>query len=515
MNSISRRWSAFTVWVWTHAAERPRTLLASVTALVTAALVMAPTESAEAAPMGGGCGIIPDVVCSGGHAVVKGVGNGLKKIPGVGTVIDMAEGAYHTIDSLSPSNFLDTWAQGLCHAVIFTMTFIESTAEQLGKPAFDQGWWRAQYAVSFGLGLILLAFLLPVVTAKIGGPEGSVSGVELLRQSGWRMVFVVPACAFAPAFMYALEQLGTALTKSFASSASVEAKGAVGSLLNAMETEAGDGWGAFGGTVMCIVLMLFILLAGVVLVIEMAVANWGMMLCGLLVPLALVAAVYPPWSHILKRVIGIICGLMFLPVVIFFFFWTVWSAFNANVNGQGGSNSTVTMMIYLLVSLMMLDAFPLVAVWLIGIVAPGTEQMDPSVRGLAPQPTMGDVYENMFEKPLSSSWDGAAQQGDEGDSGGRSDFGSEGSDASGDTGSGDSDSGGGHDDAGQDTGDTGDPGTSGGGGGGGGEPSGGSGGGEPSGGVGAAGGTGGSGGSSGEGGGEAAGGEAAEAAVVV
>lgn len=441
MNAVRRRWSALAVWVWVRISERPRTLLASVVGLVTLALVMAPAEPATAAPMGCGGGVT-GLVCSGAH----GIGHVAKKIPGVGKVVNTAEGAYKTVDALSPNNFLDTWAQGLCHAVIFTLTFIETTAEELGKPAFDQKWWQTQYAVSFGLALILLAFLLPVVTARIGGPEGSVSGIELLRQSGWRMIFVVPACAFAPAFMYSVEQLGAALTKSFATSASVQANGAVGSLLKTLETKAGNGWGDFGGTVMCIVLMLFILMAGVVLLIEVAVANWGMMLCGLLVPLGLVAAVYPPWSHILKRIIGIILGLMFLPVVIFFFFWTIWSAFNANVNGQGGSNSTVTMMIYLLVALMMLDAFPLVAVWLIGIVAPGTEQMDPSVRGLAPQPTTGEVYENTFEKPMSGSWDGAAQQGEGGGSGGYSNGGDD-SGASSDGGSSDTgtESGGGGD----------------------------------------------------------------------
>ncbi|MFI9041642.1 hypothetical protein [Streptomyces sp. NPDC053726] len=401
---------------------------------MTLALVVAPARVAAAAPetCGGG---LTGIVCSGAH----GLANGAKKIPGVGGLIEKAEGAYKTVDALSPSNFLDSWAQGLSHAVIFTLTFIQSTADQLGKPAFDQKWWQAQYAVSFGLALFLLAFLLPVVTARIGGPEGSVGGIELLRKSGWRLIFVVQACAFAPALMYSLEQLAAALTKTFATSSAVEAKGAVGGLLKALEEKAGNGWGDFGGTVMCIVLMLGILIAGVILLIEVAISNWGVMLCGLLVPLGLIAAVYPPWARILKRIMGIIVGLMFLPPVIFFFFWTIWSAFNVNVNGQGGSNSTVTMMIYLLVALLMLDAFPLVAVWLMSIVAPGTEQMDPSVRGLAPQPTMGEVSSNTFEKPLMGgepTWDGAAQGGDGG--GGSGDTGDSDSGDNGDSGDGDS-----------------------------------------------------------------------------
>lgn len=434
MTAIRLQWNAFVLRAWSRMAERSEMLLRTAVVVATLALVGVPIGPALAAPQSCGGGL-SGLVCSGGHGLVEG----LKKVPGLGDLIDTANGAYNTVDSLTPENFLDSWAQGLCHAVIFTLTFIESTAEELGKPAFNQQWWQAQYAVSFGLALTFLAFLLPVVTARIGGPEGSVSAVELLRRSGWRMIFVVPACAFAPAFMYAVEQLASALTKSFATSAAVQANGAVGGLLKAIQDEAGNDWADFGGTVMCIVLMLAILIAGVLLVIEMSVANWGVMLCGLLVPLGLVAAVYPPWSHILRRIIGIILGMMFLPAVIFFFFWTVWSAFNANVNGQGGSNSTITMIIYLLVALTMIDAFPLVAVWLLSIVAPGTEQMDQNVRSLAPQPTWGEVYSNVFEKHVNTTWDGGAPQG-----GGDDDSGNDQGDGFGDGGG--DDSGGGFDD---------------------------------------------------------------------
>lgn len=417
LRSLPARWSVLANVLVVRASQRPRSLFAAVLGLVTFALVLAPSEPASAAPptCGGG---VTGAVCNGAHDL----GHLAKKIPGVGGVVDTAEGAYKTVDALSPSNFLDTWAQGLCHAVIFTLTFIESTAEKLGKPAFDQSWWRTQYAVSFGLAMILLAFLLPVVTARVGGSEGSVSGVELLRKSGWRFIFVVPACAFAPAFLYLVQQVASELTKSFATSGAVQANGAVGGLLKLLEKKAGNGWGDFGGTIMAIFFFIFILIAGFILLIEVAVANWGIMLCGLLVPLGLVASVYPPWAPILKRIMGILIGLMFLPVAIFFFWWTVWSGFNSNVTGQGGSNSTTTMLLFLLVSLLAIDISPLIAVWLLSIVAPGTEQMDPSVRGMAPQPAMGEVFNNVFEKPLSGmngspTWNGAAQD----DSGGGND----------------------------------------------------------------------------------------------
>ena len=407
--------SAGLSWLAVRASMRPRRTFAGVLGFVTLALVMTPAAPAAAAP-DDGCGTgIGGLICTGGKKFLGAA----KSIPGVGSLVSAADSATKAVDALNPQNFLDSWAQGLCHAVIFVLTFIESTAEKLGTPAFDQKWWADQYAVSFGLSLILLAFLLAVVTAKIGGPEGSVSGVELLRQSGWRLLFVVPACALGPAVLYSLQQVASELTKTFSTQAAVQANGAVGGLLKVIQDTAGKGgWSDMGGTVMVIVLMALILCFGVVLLVEVAISNWGLMMCGLLVPLALVSAVYPPWARILRRLCGIILGMMFLPVVIFFFFWTVWSGFNDNINAQGGSNSTVTMLLFLLVSLIMIDIFPIVAVWLLGVVAPDTEQMDAEVRAAAPQPTPGDVYSGSFSKLEPRSWNGG-NEGGEGSGGGQ------------------------------------------------------------------------------------------------
>ena len=383
--------------LWGRANRCPRSALAILAGLVALALTWMSSAPAAAAP-GDSCGGgISGTVCSIGN----GLADAAQNLPGVGTLkglYDTASKATNAVDTLNPQNFLDSWAQGLCHAVIFVLTFIEATAEKLGEPAFNQQWWASQYAVSFGLALIVLAFLLAVVTARIGGSEGSVSGVELLRQSGWRFIFVVPACALAPACMYSVQQVADALTKSFATRATIEGNGAVGALLKLLDEKAGNGWGDFGGTVMVIALLVPVLCCGVVLLVEVAVSNWGLMVCGLLVPLALVSAVYPPWTRVLRRLCGLIIGLMFLPTAIFFFFWMVWSGFNANAAQQGGSNSSVTMLVFLLVSLIAIDAFPVLAVWLLGVVAPGAEQMDAGARTALPSPNPGDVYSGDFQK---------------------------------------------------------------------------------------------------------------------
>ena len=468
-------------------AMRPRRAFAGLAVLVLGVMALTPATPAAA---DSGCG--PSWIswaCSIGGTIL---------FPGLGTLVSTSDSAMKTVDALSPTNILDTWDQGLCHAVIFVLTFIESSAEKIGTPAFNQAWWADQYAVTFGLSLVILAFMLLIVTAKIGGGSGSsVSGVELLRQGGTRLVFVVPACAFAPALMYSVQQLAAGLTKDFATQAAVQANGAVGSFLEMMEKDAGHGWAGFGGSVMVMVLMIPILCCGAVLLVEMAVANWGMMICGLLVPLVVVAAVYPPWARALRRLVGIIVGLMFMPVVVFFFFWTVWSSMNGLFQ-KNSSNSPVTICVFLLVSLFMIDIFPVVCVWLLSIVAPSAETMPGDVRAGAPNPSPGDVYDGSFDKLYKGGGSGSegtegadGDGGDDGDEGEDGDDGDEGAPESSD----ESSKGGGGDDGGDshaprapggDLGSgSGDGGDDGGGGGGGGMPGGGGGGGGGEGGGGA------------------------------
>ncbi|MFF1792829.1 hypothetical protein ACFVXQ_01060 [Kitasatospora sp. NPDC058263] len=393
-------------------AVRPRRAFAVLTVLVVAVMSAAPATPAVADDNDCGPSWI-SWTCSVGGAIIDEA----KNLPGIGGVIKDAESATKAIDALTPANLLDTWAQGLCHAVIFVLTFIQSTAEKLAAPAYTQQWWLDQYAVTFGLSLIFLAFMLLMITARIGGGQGStVSGIELMRRSGVRLVFVVPGCALAPALMYSLQGLASELSKTFSTQAAVQANGAVGSFLSMIQKHAGNGWTDFGGTLMVIVLMIPILILGIVLLIEIAVSSWGLMICGLLVPLVAVAAVYPPWAQSLRRLAGIIAGMMFMPAVVFFFFWTVWSAVNSLFKDDA-SNSPVTICLFLLVSVFMIDIFPIVCIWLLSIVAPAAEQMPGDVRAGAPNPSPGDIYDGSVDKMFKGGGKGGGgSDGEDGDS---------------------------------------------------------------------------------------------------
>lgn len=381
-----------TLRIGTALAVRPRRFVGLVFVLVALTVLMTPTAPAVAdGKCGGG---FSGALCEGAHSV------------GLGGLWDTADSTVKTINALSPQNFLDTWAQGLCSAVVFILAFIEATAEKLATPAYDQQWWADQYAVSFGLSLVVFAFLLLLVTAKISGSETPVSGVELLRQAGVRIPFVVPAIVAGPAVLYSVQQLAAELTKAFALESEKDGHGAIGALMKYLKAHAGN-WGTFGGTIMVIFMMFFVLLTAIVLLIEVSVANWGLTMASLIVPFAIVAAAYPPWGRILKRLCVLIGTLMFTPVFTFFFFWTVWSAFNSLLTSPDSSNSGFSMVLFLLISLIMIDAFPLVAVWLLGLATPDSETMDADVKAMAPTPTGGEVYSKLFDRQFSQGSPGA------------------------------------------------------------------------------------------------------------
>ncbi len=397
---------------------RPRLTLGLLFALVTLAVLLTPAAPAQA-----------DVKCPPGFSgIMCKVG---KHIPGVesvaegvGGLVGKSAAATKAINDVSDGNFLNTWAKGMAGAVTFLLTFIETTAEKLTEPAFGQDWWISQYAVSFALALIMLAFMLVLISARMSTAGQSVSSIELLRQSGARLIFVVPAIAAGPGVLYSVQQLAGDLTKSFATEATKQGHGVVGDLLTLFQKKAGD-WGTFGGVVLTIFMLFLISLAAVVLLAEIAISQWGVMLAGLLVPLALMAGAYPPWGRVLRGLATVILTLMFMPVFTFMFFWAVWSALGSATSGNHAENSGFTLLLFLLVSMAMLDAFPLVAFWMMRLLMPDSKGMDDDVRGIAPQPTMGSVYPDALDKLVERRGGGATGASD-GDGDGEADSGAPG-----------------------------------------------------------------------------------------
>ncbi|GAA3862193.1 hypothetical protein GCM10022227_19400 [Streptomyces sedi] len=309
---------------------------------------------------------------------------------------DKAEAAADALGDVVPDDFIEAWVTGMAESTVSLLTHIQAVGERVTRPAFDQDWWVSQYATSFGLSLVLLGFLLVWITGRLAAAGSSATGMDLLRQSGWRLVLVVPLISVGPLLLLELQLASAELARGFADEGVGHAGSAVERLMDLIVEKAGD-WGVFGGTVLALLLFLCILCLGLVTLIEMAIAQWGLHLAGLLVPLVLVAWVYPPWSAALRRLAGLIGGLMLLPGFIYFFFHTIWAAFDAML-ADHPEDDGLTILLFLLVGLLMIDAFPMVAMWLMSLAVPGGTGMDPELRGTVTHPSAGEMVAGFAER---------------------------------------------------------------------------------------------------------------------
>ncbi|ARQ69172.1 hypothetical protein [Streptomyces marincola] len=328
----------------------------------------------------------------------------LNGLPGVSSVYGYlgdvhrakADAVADVLGDVVPDNFVEEWVNGMAESTVGLLSYIQVLGERVTRPAFDQEWWTSQYAVSFGLSMLLLAVLLVWITARFAAAGSSATAADLLRQSGWRVVFVVPLISAGPLLLLELQLAANAVARSFADRGTGHAHSAVERLMDLIIEQAGD-WGVFGGTVLALLLFLCILCLGLVTLIELAVAQWGLYLASLLVPLVLVAWVYPPWSAALRRLASLLGGLLLLPAFVYFFFHTIWSAFDS-VMADRPDDDGLVVLLFLLVGLLMIDAFPVVVMWLMSLATPPGGAMDPAVRGAFAHASAGEMVENVVER---------------------------------------------------------------------------------------------------------------------
>ncbi|UCM87992.1 hypothetical protein [Streptomyces marincola] len=374
-----------------------------------------PAGAARGAAIGTLLAVLLALTCAGaaagsekdeceGALLGKAACSALNDIPGVSSVygylgdvhrskVDAVTGA---LADVVPDNFVEEWVKGMAESTVGLLSSIQNVGEEVSQPAFDQEWWTSQYATSFGLSLLLLAVLLVWITGRFAASGSSVTGADLLRQSGWRLVFVIPLISAGPVILLELQLAAGHIARAFADEGTEHAGNAVERLMDLIVQQAGD-WGVFGGTVLALLLFLCILCLGLVTLIELAVAQWGLHLAALLVPLVLVAWVYPPWSAALRRLASLLGGLMLLPAFIYFFFHSIWAAFDSVLRDRPEDDG-LSVLLFLLVGLLMIDAFPVVVMWLMSLAGPAGGAMDPAVRGALVHPSAGEMVENVVER---------------------------------------------------------------------------------------------------------------------
>lgn len=269
---------------------------------------------------GAACGaLFSQALCSGAQMASNFAPQGLQ------------DAASHVFGSFMPSDPVSDWASSAGKSSAQALAQVQTSMIKMGQPHFLDSWWLTRYAVTFGIGLVIMAGTVTFLAARLSahGPEG----YRMLRQAGISASLYVPAMALLPAAADIVVQTIYALTGWFAQQTTSDSGTAIAAyvrVLNDMGDPNKFALGALG-------VFLFAgisFLAAVLAMIENATATFGAQLLMLMVPAIAAIAVYPPARKPLSRVGGIILGLLLTPVMLFLSYWTVWGAAASLMTGH-------------------------------------------------------------------------------------------------------------------------------------------------------------------------------------
>lgn len=262
----------------------------------------------------------------------------------------------------NPANLPEIWAKSAGESAGDFLAKVGSTTSDLAKPDLTAGFWLRQYAISEGLALIALAFLLMFVTARMSNARGP-DTVMLMRTVGFRLQFVVPAMLLGPAVLGMLVNLAYGLADGYSKAGSTEASDAIRVYQEKLVDLAGP-QGFVGGALSMLLLFGATAILGLFVYLELLISGYGVYLAGLLIPFALVFYVYPPAKQLLARLSGILVGLLLVPPLTFLAFNLLWGMVKGIAEADG-PEATFQTAVYVLVAMLATAAFPILTAWLV------------------------------------------------------------------------------------------------------------------------------------------------------
>lgn len=291
------------------------TLLAALG--VTAAVGPAAAARVATAPVQSSlCGLIPTDtaknLCNAAGAVGKSV---------------LPEQVTTVFEAFTPQNILETWAIGMAQSSASLLQGMQTLLLNATMPDFSSGWFITRYCIMFGLGLIIMAFVLVRVTSHMAAGGDSNQRPEVLvvmREAGARAIFFVPVVTIVPSLVYLLSKMSYGMAAVFGDQSTKSAKTAIQWYTEALGASTDPRTVVTGG-----VLSLFVL-AGIVFVgamgamVEMVIAEYGLFVALLLLPLLFAIAINPRWRKAATIIITTIIALLLVPAAIFFAYWVLW-----------------------------------------------------------------------------------------------------------------------------------------------------------------------------------------------
>ncbi len=265
--------------------------------------------------------------------------------------------AQDVFQGFTPQGIVEEWASSVAKSSAEVLAQAQQSMILAGQPDFTAGWWVTRYAVTFGIGIVVMAVTITVVFGRLAG--SGVDGTQLAKQTGLSAPLYVPIMALAPAALDIVVQMIYQLAAWFGEQATADIGTAVESYVGVLERMP-DANSLPGGAVLLLLVSGVTFLAALLAVVETTVATFGAQLIMLLLPIVAAIGIYPPARRRLWQLTGVLFGLLLTPVLLFLAWWVVWGAAASLFTRDDGGTSPWSTMLFVAVGSLVAVSSPAV-----------------------------------------------------------------------------------------------------------------------------------------------------------
>lgn len=224
--------------------------------------------------------------------------------------------------SSTPSTAAEEWASEAAKEVPPLLKTVEDRYRT--TPNMRTGFVTA-YSFMFGIGIIIFCFMLVMQVGRASreSPEARAEFMQSLP----KFVLYVPVMSLVPAFVYWIYgQIASPMITAMGEQSWPAATGFISQFTDAVMKDPLALVGMVGGPIIAILVFLGMIVVLVLWLIEHMVAEFGVYLLTVLIPVAAALSLNPRWYKMLGRVGGVIIGCMLVPVITRFGLWVMWLA---------------------------------------------------------------------------------------------------------------------------------------------------------------------------------------------
>jgi hypothetical protein len=336
-----------------------RGFVVAAIALVTSLLLTHP--AAEASPASprtvGGTG----AVCALVGAAAESLGQGCDKVTGAAgavTPIGLAtkgadkaleatglkDKAAEVLHQYTPQGILEEWATGFARGSASMLADLQDLMLSATKPDLKQDWWSTQYAATWGIGCVCMAFALLAASRSMsrGGPEAKMYAEEVTT----RALFYMPAMLILPPLITLGVDAANLMASWFGDEGSKSAETAIEAYIQMLSQVEDTDTVVSGGTLGLIVFAGATFISAFFAMAVLTAANYGVYTLALVLPILYGISVHPAWKTWATRGLGVLAGVILTPTILFFGFWVMWGGAEGLAENTDSTLGRVSLMLF-------------------------------------------------------------------------------------------------------------------------------------------------------------------------